>query len=79
MLQVVELGQTNGSEQLRFTDVETARMLRASVATARRWRFMGTGPRFGKFDEAVHCFRREIEAFIAGAPSGGGGEEASIR
>lgn len=60
------------SERRGFTDVETARMLGISTATARRWRLRGTGPKFRKFGGAVRYFREDIEAFIAGAPSGGG-------
>lgn len=67
---------TGINERRGFTDVETARMLGVSVATARRWRLMGTGPKFRKFGGAVRYFREDIEAFIAGAPSGGGREAA---
>ncbi len=54
------------------TDVETAQVLGVSVATVRRWRLMGAGPRFRKLGGAVRYFSEDIEAFIAGAPSGGG-------
>ena len=64
------------SERRGFTDVETARMLGISPATARRWRLMGTGPKFRKFGGAVRYFREDIEAFITSAPSGGGREVA---
>lgn len=58
------------------TDIETASLLGVSVATVRRWRLLNTGPRFRKFGGAVRYFREDIEAFIAGAPSGGGVEAA---
>ena len=54
------------------TDIETANLLGVSVATTRRWRQRGTGPRFRKFGGAVRYFREDIEAFITSAPSGGG-------
>ena len=64
------------SERRGQTDVETAKLLGISVATVRRWRLLGTGPRYRKFGGAVRYFPDDIEAFIANAPSGGGAEEA---
>ena len=64
------------TERRGYTDIETARILGVSVATARRWRLLDKGPKYRKFGGAVRYFREDIEAFIAGAPSGGGVEAA---
>ena len=67
------LHNTELAEQRRgHTDFETATLLGVSVATVRRWRLMGTRPRFRKFGGAVRYFREDIEAFTTSAPSGGG-------
>ncbi len=58
------------------TDIEAASLLGISVATMRRWRLLGRGPRFRKLGGSVRYFREDIEAFIASAPSGGGAEAA---
>ena len=59
------------------TDIETARLLGVSTATVRRWRLTGQGPKYRKFGGAIRYFAEDIDAFIAGAPSGGGNREAA--
>jgi predicted DNA-binding transcriptional regulator AlpA len=60
------------SERHGHTDIETARLLGVSVATVRRWRLTGQGPKYRKFGGAVRYFPEDIESFIATSPSGGG-------
>ena len=55
-----------------YTDIETARLLGVSVATVRRWRLTGHGPKYRKFGGSVRYFTEDIDAFIASAPTGGG-------
>ncbi len=59
-------------ERRGHTDIQTAELLGVSVATVRRWRLTGQGPKYRKFGGAVRYFAEDIDAFIAGAPSGGG-------
>lgn len=66
------LNNTALTEKRGLTDIESAHLLGVSVPTMRRWRLLGQGPRFRKFGGAVRYFREDIEAFIVGAPSGGG-------
>ncbi len=60
------------TERRGYTDIETARLLGVSVATVRRWRLLGRGPKYRKFGGSVRYFADDIEAFIAGSPTGGG-------
>jgi len=64
-------------ERRGYTDIETARILGVATATARRWRLTGKGPRYRKLSGAVRYFAEDIEAYIQGAPSGGGSQEAA--
>lgn len=57
-----------------YTDIETAKILGLSAATIRRWRLTGMGPKYRKFGGAVRYSHEDIEAYINGAPSGGGAE-----
>jgi predicted DNA-binding transcriptional regulator AlpA len=59
------------TERRGRTDIETARLLGVSVATVRRWRMTGEGPRYRKLGGSVRYFADDIEAFIASSPSGG--------
>ena len=45
-------------------ETETARLLCLKVATLRRWRWAGKGPRFLKLGGAVRYDPADLEAFI---------------
>ena len=47
-----------------MTETETARLLGLKVATLRRWRWAGKGPRFLKLGGAVRYDPADLEAFI---------------
>ena len=47
-----------------LTETEVAGMLNLQVATLRRWRWMGQGPRFIKIGAAVRYDPQDITAFI---------------
>ena len=47
-----------------ITETETARLLGLKVATLRRWRWAGKGPRFLKLGGAVRYDPADLEAFI---------------
>ena len=46
---------------------EAARILNVEIATLRRWRWAGTGPRFLKIGVAVRCDPADLEPFIGEA------------
>jgi predicted DNA-binding transcriptional regulator AlpA len=47
------------------TEHEVARLLGIKVATVRRWRWAGTGPKFRKIGTCVRYLPEDLEAFIA--------------
>ncbi len=63
--------QTQSNAKLYLSDVEVARYLNISVATIRRWRLNGAGPRFRKIGACVRYGIADLEAYIAKSPSGG--------
>jgi predicted DNA-binding transcriptional regulator AlpA len=50
---------------------DVARMTAMSLASVRRWRMLGTGPRYRKLHFAVRYDVRDVAAWIASRPSGG--------
>ena len=47
-----------------LTETETARLLNLKVATLRRWRWAGKGPRFVKLGSAVRYDPADLSGFI---------------
>ena len=47
-----------------LNESEAARLLDLRVATLRRWRWSGKGPRFVKLGSAVRYDRADLDAFI---------------
>jgi hypothetical protein len=64
----------------QVTDVEAATMLRISVATLRRWRLTGGGPRWVRLagSSLIRYPIADLEAYVANSPSGGG-HQAEVR
>lgn len=50
-----------------LTEHEVAQRLSLRVATLRRWRWAGRGPRFAKLGASVRYDPRDIEAYIEAA------------
>ena len=50
-----------------LTEVETANILHIEVATLRRWRWSGDGPRFLKIGAAVRYHPDHLQEFILAA------------
>ncbi len=48
-----------------LTETQVAGMLNLQVATLRRWRWMGQGPRFIKIGAAVRYDPQELKAYLA--------------
>lgn len=52
---------------------EVARQFGVSLATVRRWRLVGGGPRYIKVGASVKYRPSELTAFLNTRPTGGGG------
>lgn len=50
---------------------QVAKMLSVSVATLRRWRLLGRGPRYIKLSAAVRYSQEDLAAWIDSRPVGG--------
>lgn len=54
---------------------QIARTLGLSVATVRRWRLYGRGPRFIKVGASIRYEQQAFEQWLASRPSGGEGSQ----
>jgi predicted DNA-binding transcriptional regulator AlpA len=48
-----------------LNEFDVARMSGMSIATVRRWRLLGRGPRYMKFGAAVRYRSEDVEAYLA--------------
>jgi Helix-turn-helix domain len=60
--------------QRHLTDIQVAEFLNVSVATARRWRLLGGGPRWVRIGGSVRYPFGDLETYLATLPSGGGNQ-----
>jgi hypothetical protein len=58
-------------------DIEAAAILGISVATLRRWRIIGGGPRWCKIGASVRYPVTDIHSYVAAQPGGGGTRAAA--
>jgi hypothetical protein len=64
-----EIGKSN---DLRFfNEHQLAAMLNISVATLRRWRLLGYGPKFIKLGAAVRYQIKDVNLWLSSQPAGG--------
>ena len=56
-------GSGNAIDESAFKEGQAASFLGVSVATLRRWRLMGQGPRYLKYPGAVRYLRDELAEF----------------
>jgi excisionase family DNA binding protein len=54
-----------------LTESQVAETLRVSVATIRRWRCLGQGPRFFKVGTLVRYSLEDVHTWLASRPTGG--------
>lgn len=54
----------NNAEHSLVNEHEAAALLRLAVATLRRWRWSGDGPRFAKIGRAVRYDPRELRGYV---------------
>lgn len=64
----------NTFEQL-LNERDVARVTSLSVASVRRWRLIGQGPKYLKIGSAVRYRPEDISAWIESRPRGGGQEK----
>jgi len=55
-----------------LNEQDVARITCLSVASVRRWRILGQGPKFLKINSAVRYRPEDLEAWLASRPAGGG-------
>jgi predicted DNA-binding transcriptional regulator AlpA len=64
----------NKPKELRhLNEHELAELLNVSVATLRRWRILGYGPKFVKFGAAVRYSMEGVHEWVSSRTSGGEG------
>jgi hypothetical protein len=54
-----------------LTEHEVSKQLHVSVASLRRWRLLGRGPQFHKVGALIRYRPEDVEAWLAGQPTGG--------
>jgi predicted DNA-binding transcriptional regulator AlpA len=59
------------SHTVLLNDYEVAERAAVSVATVRRWRLLGQGPRFLKLIASVRYRPEDVEAWLDSRPTGG--------
>jgi predicted DNA-binding transcriptional regulator AlpA len=64
--------------EVLLTEKDVAKSLRVSVATVRRWRTHGGGPRFCKIGASVRYRPADVSTFVSAAPGGGGQAGPSV-
>jgi len=58
-----------------LTEHDVARITGVSVATVRRWRMFGQGPKFLKLNSSVRYRPEDLKAWLELRPTGGGKEK----
>lgn len=61
-----------------LTEDDVAKQLHVSVASLRRWRLLNRGPQFHKVGALVRYRPEDVEAWLAGQPTGGASLERSL-
>jgi len=59
-----------------LTEDDVAKQLHVSLASLRRWRLVGRGPRFIKVSSLVRYRPEELDEWLASRPAGGSIDEA---
>ncbi len=54
-----------------FTEKDIARIIGLSLASIRRWRLLGQGPKFLKLNSAVRYRPEDLSAWLESCPAGG--------
>jgi predicted DNA-binding transcriptional regulator AlpA len=67
----------DGRLESLLNEFDVARITGMSIATVRRWRLFGAGPKYLKLGAAVRYKRDDISAWLESRPTGGGQQEKS--
>lgn len=68
------MGTVRNSIENLLNEHDVARITALSVASVRRWRLLGIGPKYIKIGAAVRYRYEDIVAWLQGRPTGGGRE-----
>lgn len=60
-----------------LNEQDVARITALSVASVRRWRLLGQGPRYIKIGSSVRYRSRDIQDFLESCLTGGGGQKST--
>jgi hypothetical protein len=63
----------NNNFETLLNEHDVARVTRLSVASIRRWRLVGRGPRFIKVSSAVRYRPEDVRMWLESRPAGGEG------
>ena len=64
----------SNSIEILLNEHDVARCVAMSVATVRRWRLLGQGPRFIKIGAAVRYKPEDVAEWLESRPAGGGNQ-----
>lgn len=70
------MGEINNNIEALLNEHELARITGLSVASVRRWRLLGQGPRYLKIGAAVRYRIEDVREWLQNRPTGGGGRGA---
>ena len=66
------MATANNSIETLLNEHDVARITGLSVASVRRWRLLGQGPRYLKVGAAVRYRPEDLAAWLDSRPTGGG-------
>jgi predicted DNA-binding transcriptional regulator AlpA len=62
-----------------LTESQVSEKLHVSLACLRRWRLVGEGPQYIKVGQLVRYRPEDLDAWVAGLPTGGNGRRFVVR
>ncbi len=68
------MGALLNSAEALIDEREVARVMSMSLASVRRWRIVGQGPKYLKIGSSVRYKSEDVRAFIESRPQRGGGQ-----
>jgi predicted DNA-binding transcriptional regulator AlpA len=71
----IKMTTANNNLETLLNEQAVARITSMSLATVRRWRLLGKGPKYLKVGSAVRYRPEDLAAWIASRPTGGDSRE----
>jgi len=65
--------------QALLNEYDVSRLTGMSVASVRRWRLLGQGPKYLKIGSAVRYKATDVAEWVDSRPSGGGQQPTGVR